>query len=100
MLGPSLLRAEESLGLGKGTADNGLLSEGVGQEGLAIPALGLLACAVAIRFLCPMHSEAKQTLQFGAEKGLLQNQARRRVAHTLKAPNSTKGLGKALLKAR
>ena len=45
-MGPSLLRAEELLGLGKGTADDGLLSEGVGQEGPAIPALGLLACAV------------------------------------------------------
>ena len=50
MLGPSLLRAEELLGLGKGTADDGLLSKGVGQEGLAIPALGLLACAVNAGF--------------------------------------------------
>ena len=44
-----------------------------------------------------MCSEAKQTLEFGAEKGLLQDQARRRVAYALKTPNSMKGLGKALL---
>ena len=29
------------------------------------------------KFICPMHSEAKQTERFGAEKGLLQGQARR-----------------------
>ena len=40
-----------------------------------------------------MHSEAKQTeiLEFGAEKGLLQGHARRRVAPALKSPELPKG---------
>ena len=44
----------------------------------------------------PMHSEAKQAemSEFGAEKGLLQGQARRQVAHALKLLNSPKGFHK------
>ena len=38
--------------------------------------------------------------EFGAEKGLLQDQARRRVAQGLKNLSSLKGFGKAFLKAR
>ena len=38
------------------------------------------------KFKCPMHSKAEQTetLEFGAEKGLLQGHARRQVAHVQK----------------
>ena len=52
--------------------------------------------------MCLMHSEAKQTetSEFGAEKGLLQGHARRRVAHTLKTLNSLKAFSNALLKER
>ena len=50
--------------------------------------------------MCPMDSEGKLKIQFGAEKGLLQGHARRQVTHALKSPNSLKGFGKALLKAR
>ena len=38
--------------------------------------------------------------EFGAEKGLLQGHARRRVAHALQTPNSLKGLSKVLFKSR
>ena len=46
------------------------------------------------KFMCSMQSEAKQTetSEFVAEKGLLQDHARRPVAQ---APNSSKGFGKA-----
>ena len=42
---------------------------------------------LARKFVCPTHSEAKQTktLRLGAEKGLLQGPARRQVAHALKS---------------
>ena len=45
------------------------------------------------KFLCPMHSEAKQmeTSEFAAEKGLLQGHARRRVAQALKSPKLSEG---------
>ena len=54
------------------------------------------------RFMCPTHGEAKKpkTLEFGAEKGLLEAHARRRVACAPKLPNPWKGFSKALLKAR
>ena len=38
--------------------------------------------------------------EFGTEKGLLQDHARRRVAYVLKTLNSSEGFSKALLKAR
>ena len=42
------------------------------------------------KFLCPTHSEAKQTktLEFGAEKGLLQGQAKRMGGLCSKTPKS------------
>ena len=51
---------------------------------------------------CPMYTEAKQikTLQFGAEKGLLQDHARGWVSHVPKTLKSSKGFRKACLKAR
>ena len=54
------------------------------------------------KFLCPTHSEAKQTKmsEFGAEEGLLQGHARRQVARAQNTPNSPKSFSKALLKAR
>jgi len=41
-----------------------------------------------LMFMCPRHSEAKQTKmsEFGAEKGLLQGQARRRGLVLKKTP--------------
>ena len=50
--------------------------------------------------MCQVHSEAKQmeTSTFGADKGLLQGQARKQVVHALKALNSMKGFSKTLLK--
>ena len=52
--------------------------------------------------VCPTHSEAKQTetLEFGAEKGLLQGQARRTGGSCPKTLDSSKGFSKVLLKAR
>ena len=52
--------------------------------------------------MCPMHTEAKQikTLEFGAEKGLLQDHARRRVSHVPKTLRSSKGFSETFLKAR
>ena len=51
------------------------------------------------KFMCPKHSEAKQTktLEFGAEKGLLQDQARQTGASCSKTPNSLLILGEKLL---
>ena len=42
------------------------------------------------KFVCPVHNEAKKTktLGFGAEKGLLQGQARRTGGSCSKNPNS------------
>ena len=59
------------------------------------------------KFVCPTHSEAKQTqmLELGAEKGLLQGHARRTGCSCSKKKkkktlNSPKGFTKAFLKAR
>ena len=55
------------------------------------------------RFMCALHSEAKQTKtsQLRAEKGLLQGHARLAwVVHTQKTQNSSKGFGKAFLKGQ
>ena len=41
-----------------------------------------------------------ETSEFGADKGLLQGPARRRVAHALKTPNYLKAFSKALLQER
>ena len=43
---------------------------------------------VLVQVCVPAHSEAKQieTLEFGAEEGLLQGPIRRRVVHALKSP--------------
>ena len=51
---------------------------------------------------CPMHTEAKQikTLEFGAEKGLFQDHARRWVSHVPKTMKSSKGFSNTFLKAR
>ena len=58
-------------------------------------------CVTEHKFMCPTHSEAKQTKMsaFGAEKGSLQGHARRWVAHAPKIPKSRKGFSKAFLKA-
>ena len=50
------------------------------------------------KFVCLMHSEAKeyQKYQFGTEEGLLQGPARRWEAHALKTLNSPKVFSKAL----
>ena len=60
------------------------------------------ATVTECNFLCLTRSEAKQTetSEFGAEKGLLLGCARRQVDRAPKAPNSSKGFSKALLKAR
>ena len=52
--------------------------------------------------MCPMHGEAKQTktLDFGAEKSLLQSHSWRQVAHDLKSPKFPEGFGQAFLKVR
>lgn len=48
-----------------------------------------------------MQSEAKpETLELGAEKGLLQGHARRQVARAPQTPKSLKGFNKAVIKAR
>ena len=54
------------------------------------------------KFTCTMHTEAKQikTLEFGAEKSLLQDHARRWVSHAPKTLKSSKGFSKTFLKAR
>ena len=54
------------------------------------------------KFVCSMHSEAKQTekLEFGAEKGLLQGHVRRWAARAQKTQNFSKGFCKGSLKAR
>lgn len=48
------------------------------------------------KFICPTHSEIKQTerLELGPEKNLLQNHTRRWVAPAPKPPTSLKGFGK------
>ena len=48
---------------------------------------------VKLKFVCPMHGETEQTktLEFGAEKGLLQGQARRVGELCSKSPNSLMG---------
>ena len=45
-----------------------------------------------------MHSEDKQTetSEFGAEKGLSQGRARRRVGHALKSPELPEGFGQSI----
>ena len=55
-----------------------------------------------MQFVGPAHSEAKQTevSECGAEKGLLQDHARRQVARAPQTPNSPKRFRKAFLKAR
>ena len=52
--------------------------------------------------MCLTHSEAKQTetLEFGAEKGLLQGQARRWVAHVLKSPELSEGFRQSIFKSQ
>ena len=47
------------------------------------------------KFMCPKHSEAKrkETSEFGAGKGLLQDQARRTGDSCSKTPDSSMGLG-------
>ena len=49
-----------------------------------------------------MHSEAKhtKTSEFGAEKGLLQGHARRRVAHALKSPELPEGFWQSIFKSQ
>ena len=64
-----------------------------------------LQCCVSItepKFVCPTHSEAKQTktLELGAEKGLLQGQARRIGVLCSKTLNSLMVFREKLLKAK
>ena len=49
-----------------------------------------------------MHSEAKHTKmsEFGAEKGLFQGSARRRVAYTLKRPELPEGFWQSIFKSQ
>ena len=49
-----------------------------------------------IKFMCPMHGEAKPN-SFGEEKSLLQSHSRRQVAHDLNSPELSEGSGKAFL---
>ena len=46
---------------------------------------------------CTVRPNNTKTSEFGAEKGLLQGHARRRVAHALKTLNSPQAFRKALL---
>ena len=59
-------------------------------------------CATEPQLMCPTHSEAKltKTTEFGAEKGLSQEHARRQRAHAPQNPELPKGFCKAFLKAR
>ena len=52
--------------------------------------------------MCPTHSEPKQTEmpKFGAEKGLLQGHARRRVACALKSPELAKEFWQSTFKSQ
>ena len=52
--------------------------------------------------MCPTHSEAKhtETLEFGAEKGLLQGHARRRLAHAPQNPELSEGFQQSIFKGQ
>ena len=54
------------------------------------------------KFMCPTHSEAKQTemSEFGTEKGLLQDQARKMSGLCPQTPNSPVVFGEEFLKAK
>ena len=53
------------------------------------------AFVTELKFMCPTHSEAKQTetSQFGAEKDFLQGQAKRPGGFCSKSPNSVMVFG-------
>ena len=53
-------------------------------------------------FMCPTHSEAKQTetSEFGAEKGLLQGQAKSRVGCTPQIPELPEGFQQSIFKGK
>ena len=64
--------------------------------------IALCKCVTECKFECPMDGEVKQieTSEFGAERGLLQGQARRMGGLCSKNPNSLKSFSKAFLKRR